>query len=313
MEVHYGLAGFKTNKPVVLTTGTFDGVHLGHKKIIDRINTIAKNINGTSVLLTFSPHPRLILFPEKQDLKLLNTAEEKIALLEKTGLEHLIIYPFTKEFSQTSALEYVEELLVKQIKVNKYVIGYDHQFGKNREGSLENLQKMAPSFGFDVEEIPAEEINSVNISSTKIRAAINEGSLQEATAFLGHFYTVIGKVVKGMQLGRKIGFPTANIFIEDTYKLIPAKGVYAIFAKVEGNIYPGMMNIGSKPSVSSSNKVELEVHIFDFNNNLYNNQIQIYFVTKVRNELKFDSLELLKNQLEKDKNEIQEILSTVNF
>jgi riboflavin kinase/FMN adenylyltransferase len=309
MQVIYDTKNFKPQKPVVLTTGTFDGVHLGHRVIIDRITSLARQINGVSVLLSFSPHPRKVLFPDKKDLKLLSTEEEKIALLSKTGLDYLILHPFTKTFANTTAKDYVEQLLVNTIGVSKYVIGYDHQFGKNREGSFENLKNMGPKYGFEVEEIPVQEIDSVNVSSTKIRKALTEGNIEIANKFLGNLYSFSGTVVKGKSLGRTLGFPTANLRLNQEDKLIPATGVYAVKVNINGELYNGMMNLGFNPTVQPLAEPIPEIHIFDFNKDIYHTNIQVLLVKKIRNEQKFDSVEQLQNQIQQDKIEAKKIHS----
>lgn len=301
LKVYTDISDFKNVKNPVLTTGTFDGVHFGHQKIIDRLKNIAEKKGGETVLLTFHPHPRMVLFPDDDGLKLLSTREEKIKLLEKAGLEHLIIYPFSRRFSRLTATEYVRDLLVNQIGVNTLVIGYDHQFGRNREGNFEQLQELSGIYGFDVEEIPAQELDDVKVSSTKIRNALFEGDVEVASKYLGNYYKVSGIVVRGRQLGRQIGFPTANISVQDRYKLIPGNGVYAVNVRVNKSEYTGMLNIGLKPTVGGILKPTMEVHIFDFNENIYGNFIGVEFVKRLRDEVKFDSVEALKQQLELDK------------
>ncbi|MGY6562506.1 MAG: bifunctional riboflavin kinase/FAD synthetase [Luteibaculaceae bacterium] len=310
MQVFERVSDFKLDGPIVLTTGTFDGVHLGHKVIIDRIVQLAKNTGGRAVLLSFTPHPRKVLFPETQSFKLLTTKAEKVALLKQAGLDAVIMHPFTPAFAATTAKEFVEELLVKQIGVSQYVIGYDHQFGKNREGSLENLQKLAPKLGFTVEEIPAHEIDQLKISSTKIRQALVEGNIALANQLLGYQYSISGIVVEGEKLGRQLGFPTANLAIQDPDKLIPSNGVYAVWAKVGNKRWPAVMNLGNKPTVSNQENVQPipEVHIINFSHDIYHTEIQVFFVSKLRNEQKFENLEQLKQQISKDKIEAQSIL-----
>ena len=285
----------------MVTTGTFDGVHFGHQKIIDRLKSVATKIGGESVLLTFHPHPRMVLFPDDEDLKLLSTREEKIKRLESAGLDHLIIYPFSRKFSRRTATEYVRDLLVNEIGVKTLVIGYDHQFGRNREGSFEQLIELAGIYDFKLEEIPAQELDDVKVSSTKIRNALLKGDVKTASKYLSHDYKVSGIVVKGRQLGRKLGFPTANISVLDRYKLIPGDGVYAVNVKVNKGNFKGMLNIGYRPTVGGLYKATMEVNIFEFNENIYGHFIGVEFVKRLRDEIKFDSVEELKIQLELDK------------
>lgn len=285
----------------VLTIGTFDGVHLGHQKILQMLNNEAKKIGGESVLFTFYPHPRMVLLPNSHGLKLIQTQEEKIEKLEKMGLQNLIILPFTKEFSNLSATEFVEEYLVNRLHVSKLVIGYDHQFGKNREGSLDFLKSIAPSYNFEVIEISAKEIDDVNISSTKIRTAIENGNISVANAYLGQPFELKGKVIKGKELGKMIGFPTANIQLESDLKILPKIGVYAVEIILPSNtLCKGMMNIGIRPTVSNENSLSIEVHIFDFNENLYDTFIVVRLLSYIRSEQKFSSVDELKKQLQQD-------------
>jgi riboflavin kinase / FMN adenylyltransferase len=285
---------------VVLTTGTFDGVHIGHLKIINRLKEISNKINGESTLLTFYPHPRMVLSNDFKDLKLLTTQKEKKHLLEKAGIENLIIHTFTKEFSNLSSLEFIQNILVRKINTKKLVIGYDHHFGKNREGSFENLKISGPVYGFEVEEIPALEINDVNVSSTKIRKALLEGDIENANKYLGYNYLITGKIVKGNQKGRTINFPTANIEIEEVEKLIPKDGVYAVDVEIKGNFYKGMMNIGLNPT-TGNNKQSIEVNIFNFEEDIYGQEILVSLKKRLRDEIKFENIEALRMQLEKDK------------
>jgi riboflavin kinase/FMN adenylyltransferase len=300
VKIYTNIENFKSVKNPVVTTGTFDGVHLGHQKIISRLKNVAHNENGETVLLTFYPHPRMVLFPDDNALKLLNTQPEKIELLEKYGVEHLIIYPFTKAFSRLTSIEFVRDILVNKIKTKRLVIGYNHHFGRNREGSFEHLKEFGPLYGFEVEEIPAKDIDHVEISSTKIREALQTGDIKTATTYLGLNYTLSGKVVAGKQLGRTIGYPTANIEVEDKYKLIPADGVYAVKVKHKGELYGGMLNIGNNPTVEGKGR-SVEVNIFDFNKDIYGDEATIYFIERLRDEVKFNNLEELKEQLVKDK------------
>jgi riboflavin kinase/FMN adenylyltransferase len=300
MKVYTNIDEFKDVKNPIVTTGTFDGVHLGHQKIISRLKDVAKEVDGSTVLLTFSPHPRMVLFPDDNELKLLNTLPEKIELLEKYGVDHLIVYPFTKEFSRLTSIEFVRNILVNSIQTKRLVIGYNHHFGRNREGSFEHLKEYGPLYGFEVEEIPAKDIDHIQISSTKIRNALLIGDVKTATTYLGHIYSLTGTVVKGKQLGRTIGYPTANLQITDTYKLIPGDGVYAVKVKHKNTFYGGMLNIGNNPTVEGKGK-SIEVNIFDFDKMIYGDEATIYFIERLRDEVKFNNLEELKEQLAKDK------------
>ena len=292
-----------------MTVGTFDGIHFGHQKIIDSLKSLANEEDGESVMLTFSPHPRLVLFPENNNLKLINTLDEKINRLESSGIDHLIIYPFTKDFSRISALEYVRDFLVKEIKVSTLIIGYDHQFGRNREGNFEYLKELSELYGFDVKEISAQDINDINVSSTKIRKAIELGDIPLANEYLGYTFPLIGKVIEGKKLGNTIGFPTANLLIEDKTKIIPKPGAYVVYVEVDGNRYKAMLNIGKNPTIEESEQEKIEVNLFDFDGNLYQKTIKVEFIERLRDEVKFDSLDALKNQLRLDKANSLKILT----
>jgi len=300
LEVYHHVTEFKPKSETIVTVGTFDGVHIGHKTILRRIIELARERNEESALLTFWPHPRLVLFPEDNEMKLLSTLEERIELLDKAGLDHLIIHPFTKEFSRITALEYVRDILVRDLNVSKLVIGYDHHFGRNREGNLDQLKRMAPDHGFEVEEISAQEIDDVNVSSTKVRNALLEGDLKRANEFLGYRYSVSGTVVEGKKLGRTIGYPTANVEPSKSFKLVPGNGVYSVLVKMDDKVWKGMANLGKRPTVNESIDPILEVNIFDFSHNLYGKEITITFVDRIRDEIKFDTLDQLKEQLEND-------------
>ena len=284
----------------VVTIGTFDGVHLGHQKILQTLKEEAESVHGESVLLTFYPHPRMVLFPESHGMKLLQTQAEKIEKLEKNGLQNLVVYPFSFEFSRLTALEFVRDILVNKLHVRKIVIGYDHQFGKNREGSIAYLKDIAETYEFEVIEIPAQDIDEVNVSSTKIREALLQGDVQRANMFLGEPYQLSGTVIRGRALGRTIGFPTANIEVNTDIKLIPGIGVYAVEVLVDGQVYRGMLNIGIRPTVVSTDVVNLEVHILDFHQDIYDKNITVRFIERVRDEQKFESVEALKEQLKND-------------
>lgn len=308
MKVYTNIEDFKDVKNPIVTTGTFDGVHLGHQKIISRLKDVAQKHQGETVLLTFYPHPRMVLFPDDNELKLLNTQQEKIQLLEQYGVDHLIIYPFTKEFSRLTSVEFVRNILVNSIHTKRLIIGYNHHFGRNREGSFEHLKEFGPIYGFDVEEIPAKDIDNIEISSTKIRKALQAGDVEVASSYLGHLFSITGNVVKGYQKGRIIGYPTANIVVEDKYKLIPADGVYAVKAEVRGKLYGGMLNVGNNPTIEGKGR-SIEVNIFDFNETIYGEDATIYFIKRLRDELKFAGLDELKDALANDKVNALKILS----
>ncbi len=310
MKIYTSLEQFKNVNNPVLTTGTFDGVHLGHKKILRQLRLAADHLGGETVLFTFRPHPRMVLFPDAHNLKLLNTEQEKIEQLEKSGLEHLILFPFSLEFSRMSATEYVRDVLVNQLKIKKLIIGYDHHFGRNREGSVENLKELAPIYHFDFEEIPVQVLDDVNISSTKIRRAIEQGDVKTAQKFLGYFYPLNGVVVDGNKKGRTIGFPTANLKIEDETKLLPGNGVYAVRVKHNEKVYNGMLNVGFKPTVASNKEISIEVNIFDFEGeDLYGQNLKIEMIDWIRDEKKFASIEELKQQLGEDRVKAEELLN----
>lgn len=283
----------------MVTIGTFDGVHIGHRKILERIIHSAQELDCNSVVLTFFPHPRMVL-QEGSDVKLLNTIKEKIALLEEIGIDNLIIHPFDKEFSRLTAEEFVKEILVNKLHIQKIIIGYDHRFGRNRTADINDLIHFGKEYGFEVEQISAQEINDNAVSSTKIRNAILEGNSTLAKEYLGYNYFFSGTVEKGKQLGRTIGFPTANIHIEENYKLIPKNGVYIVKSSYNNQPIYGMMNIGTRPTVNGENQT-IEIHFFDFNKDLYNEIITVEILEFIREEHKFESLDNLKNQIQKDK------------
>lgn len=300
MKIYEGLNDFSPVQNAVVTLGTFDGVHLGHQKILARIREIADQIKGETVLVTFWPHPRLVLYPQEHNIKLLTSFEEKAALLRKFGIDHLITIPFTKEFSQLSSEEFIRKVLVDKIQTQVLVIGYDHRFGKDREGGFDHLMANRERYGFQLEEIPREDIDHISISSTKIRNALAEGRVDIARACLGRDFELNGVIIKGQQLGRSIGFPTANIKILHDYKLIPGDGAYAVTVNLENKIYQGMLNIGNRPTVNGLEKT-VEVNVFDFSGDLYDKRLTIGFKIFLRAEKKFNSLEELKTQLEKDR------------
>lgn len=307
MKIYSSIEAFQNVKRPIVTTGTFDGVHFGHRKIIDRLKAVAEKCDGETVLMTFSPHPRMVLFPDDHGLKLLNSLDEKAERLEKAGIQHLIVQPFTKEFSRLSSINFVRDILVNQLQTHKLVIGYNHHFGRNREGSFEHLKEFAPVYGFEVEEIPVQLLDDVGVSSTKIRKALFAGDVRVAAEYLGYDYLLKGTVVAGNALGRTIGFPTANIQPLDQNKLIPADGVYAVRVEVLGKWYDGMMNIGLKPSLKDQSRT-LEVHLFDFEQDIYGEAVCVKFVERVRAEKAFPEISLLKEQLEVDRSVIAQIL-----
>ena len=310
MKVHYNIDEIPAIKNAIVSQGTFDGVHMAHKKIIERLKQIASIKNGESVIITFEPHPRIVLLPLDHGLQLLSTLNEKINLLEKVGIDHLIILPFTKEFSRLSSEQFIRNILVNKIKTNTLVIGYDHRFGKNREGSFEHLKNSASLYEFEVEEIPEQDIDDIAVSSTKIRQALLNNDIQTAQKYLGNSYSLEGKVIKGNQLGRTIGYPTANIEVENSYKLIPQDGVYAVWVWYNKARFGGMLNIGNNPTIKDKGR-SIEVNIFDFEKEIYTENLKIEFVSKLRNEEKFDGLDALKNQLHLDKQNALAILNKI--
>lgn len=285
-------------KTPIVTIGTFDGVHLGHKKLINRLNELAQKLGGESTILTFHPHPRIVLAND-YSIRLLNTIEEKIQLLEKTGIQHLIIHPFTQDFSELTSAQFIENILLK-LKPKAIVIGFNHHFGKDRKGSFEDLKSYATKHHFQLEEIPAFDLNEIEVSSTRIRNAIQTGDLKIATSYLGYTYFITGTVINGKKLGRTIGYPTANIQINDSTKLIPADGIYAVKVELDGTFYKGMLSIGMNPTVNGTQRT-IEVNIFNFNKDIYGKDLAIYFFEKLRNEIKFNGIDELKEQLHLDK------------
>ena len=291
-----------------ITIGTFDGVHIGHRKILERLINDAKKTGLRSTVLTFFPHPRMVL-QKDTEIRLLNTIQEKIKILEHIGLDCLIIHPFTLEFSRLSSTEFVRDILVNELKVKKIIIGYDHRFGRNRNANIQDLFAFGNTFNFEVEEIAAQEIDDVSVSSTKIRNALIEGDIKTANEYLGYNYMLTGDVKKGKGLGRQLNFPTANLFIEEEYKLIPKNGVYVVKSILNDKLYYGMMNIGFNPTVDGSTK-SIEIHFFDFNADLYEQNIQVDILERIRDEHKFNSLDELKAQLLKDKETSISIISS---
>jgi riboflavin kinase/FMN adenylyltransferase len=309
VKIHTDINSFKAHKPVV-TIGTFDGLHMGHQKVLNRLIDFARSHGGESVVFTFYPHPRLVIAPHETNLRLLTTLNEKKDLFARSGIDHLIIFPFTKEFSQLTYSEFVEQILVEKMHTHCLVVGYDHRFGKNREGGFEYLQNCAEKFGFEIEKLDVLLVDEAHVSSTHIREALENGNVALANKFLGYQFTLHGTVVEGERVGRKLGFPTANIEASDPHKLIPGYGVYAVEVMISGKKYGGMLNIGSRPTFNkNADNRSIEVHIFDFSGDLYNKEITLIFVGKIRDEQKFSGVEALTEQLKKDKVAAQKILT----
>lgn len=306
MKVYRGLDEFKKLDYAVVTSGTFDGVHFGHQRILQRVTEVAGKFNGESVLLTYWPHPRFVLYPG-QELYLLSSIEEKTELLGQNHIDHLIILPFTKAFADLTSEDFIREILVDKIGTKKLVIGYDHKFGKNREGSFEELKKDGPLYGFEVEEIPKQMIENNAVSSTKIRRALMAGDVSTANEYLGRTYSIHGTVIEGDKIGRTIQFPTANIEVSFINKLIPAEGIYAVTVSMGKHSYKGMLNIGYRPTFGGTQK-RVEVHIFDFSENIYGKPMRIDFHARIRSEIKFENAASLKAQLLLDKEETVKIL-----
>ncbi len=295
----------------VVTSGTFDGVHVGHQKILRRLLEVAQHSGGPAVVITYWPHPRLVLapplaHPEPLDLQLLNTLDERTQKLADFGVDYLLIVPFTREFAAWTSEEYIQHILLRTVGTGKLVIGYDHRFGKNREGGFEYLSQHADRYGLTVEEIPREDVDAVGVSSTRIRRALLAGDVATANRYLGYPYPLTGQVVRGRQLGRTIGWPTANIHTEDSLKLVPARGVYAVLATTAaGTHHPAMLNIGVRPTVGGNLAQTVEAHLFDFDGDLYDQNLTVQFVARLRDEQKFDGLEALKAQLARDAEDAQ--------
>jgi riboflavin kinase/FMN adenylyltransferase len=308
VKVHTDIADFQGVERPVLTTGTFDGVHLGHRKILERLKEVARKEEGQSVLFTFHPHPRMVLFPHDNDLKLLTTQKEKIALLEEAGIEHLLIIPFSRTFSRMKALEYVRDVLVGVLNVHAVVIGYDHRFGRNREGDLGLLRQLGEAYDFSVEEIPAEEIDHVKVSSTKIREALLKGDAHLANDLLGYRYPMTGVVVKGDQLGRTLSFPTANVALVDPFKLVPGDGVYAATVTLRSETFNGMLSIGTRPTVSDKGERSIEVNLFGFDREIYGEMLTVRVHERIRGQHTFAGIDALKQAMEQDRIAANKIL-----
>ena len=306
MNVYYGIKDFTKLANAVVTSGTFDGVHLGHQKILNRLKEVAFETGGESVVITFYPHPRSVISPDNKTINLLSTLDEKIELLEKNGINHLVIIPFTREFSELSSEEFIQKILIETIGTKTLVIGFDHRFGKNREGGFDYLKENKARYGFEIEEISRHDLENVGISSSKIRNALLNGDVPTADHFLGRNYSLSGVIVKGKQLGRTIGFPTANIQVREIAKLIPADGVYAVRVYYREEEFGGMLNIGNRPTVDGTFKT-IEVNIFNFDREIYGENLKVEFILKIRNEQKFNGLDELKAQIAKDKETCLEI------
>ncbi len=304
MKTYKDIGEFRGGRYPVVTVGTFDGLHIGHQKIIARMSEIAREKNGETVLVTFDPHPRIVLNTHKGELRFISTQKRKFQLLDQFGIDHMIVIPFTKEFAKTPSDVFVKEYVVDRIGAKKLIVGYDHHFGKNREGNYSQLIKMGEQYGFEVEEIPAQYIDGIPVSSTKIRKALNEGKIRLANRMLGYEYSITGRVTTGNKIGRELGYPTANLDVEDHYKLIAAGGVYACKVELQGKMYYGMGNIGSRPTVGI-NGVVTEVHIFNFDREIYDKELTLFFIDRIRDEKKFDNLDLLKAQLVKDEKTVK--------
>ncbi|CAM3713243.1 riboflavin biosynthesis protein RibF [Flavobacterium saliperosum S13] len=307
MKVFSSIQEFDISSATVVTLGTFDGVHIGHQRILEKLTTSASVLGCESLVLTFFPHPRMVL-QQDAEIKLLNTIEEKTVLLEKFGIGNLVVHPFDELFSQLTAEEFVKNILVDKFKIKKIIIGYDHRFGKNRTASIDDLIRFGERYGFEVEQISAEEIDDVSVSSTKIRNALDAGNIFLANQYLGYDYFFSGTVIEGKKLGRTLGFPTANIAVDHTYKLIPKNGVYIVSSVIDGLKFYGMMNIGINPTVGGDVQ-SIEVHFFDFNQDLYTKMITVSIHEKIRDEEKFPSVDALKQQLDTDKQTAQLYIS----
>ena len=309
MKVYYDLNQFSVKSPVV-TIGVFDGVHKGHAKLLNRLKEKAKANNGESVVITLWPHPRLFLGKDLDNLRLINTLDEKKILMEKAQIDNLVVLPFNRELSQLSACEFTEQILVDKLHIQSLLIGYDHHFGRERKGGYDDLKSCSLQYDFELERIDAELVNGVKISSTKIREILLKGNIHIANEYLGYQYFIKGYVVGGNRIGQKIGFPTANIEVQEPYKLIPCDGVYAVVVNIEGKTQKGMLNIGYRPTFDKyGSRKSVEVHLFNFGKDIYHKEIFIHFVRRIREEKKFDGVEELVNQLEKDKKTAKHILN----
>jgi riboflavin kinase / FMN adenylyltransferase len=308
LKIWTDILDFPVKNPVV-TIGIFDGVHLGHRYLLEQLKIVADKVRGETVVVTLWPHPRVVLNKNPENLRYLTSLNEKVLLLEETHLDHLIILPFTEEFAELESCKFVKTFLVDKINMKHLVVGYNHKFGKNREGDFERLKECADLYNFTIDRMVPKSINGVKLSSSLIRELLNSDDLSLANYYLGYDYFLQGKVVGGNKLGRKIGFPTANVLPDDPHKLIPRDGVYAVQVRIEGNIYNGMMNVGYRPTIETGMPIKtIEVNLFNFTKDIYNNQVTIYFRKRIRNEKKFGGIEHLREQLVKDRSEAQKIL-----
>ncbi|MCA0427853.1 MAG: bifunctional riboflavin kinase/FAD synthetase [Bacteroidetes bacterium] len=308
MKVYRSLDEIGKINQAIVTQGTFDGVHVAHQVILKRLNDLKSGTGRETVLITYEPHPRMVLFPETHGLSLLTDLDEKIELLSSQGVDHLLVIPFTPEFSNLSSLDFIRSIIVEKLNTSHLVIGYNHRFGKNREGSFSHLREFSKTYGFEVDEIPEQDVDQVSVSSTKIRESLQKGSIKTATSYLGREYCITAKVVLGKQLGRTIGFPTANLEPRNPFKLVPQDGVYAVKVNWKGKSFGGMMNIGKNPTFPEKGR-SMEVHIFDFTEDIYNQSIRVSFVDKLREEKKFSGIEELQSQLNRDKLRALEVLT----
>ena len=307
MKVYYNFENYHVQKPVV-TVGVFDGLHKGHIAILDRVKHSAQEVQGDTVIVTFWPHPRLVL-NQDVSIKLINTIDEKLQLFKKFGVQHIVIIPFTEEFSKISSQQFIEDILVNKLKVNHLIIGFNHHFGKAREGNFELMNEYSKQFGFTLEKLDAQMVENEKVSSTLIRTSLNNGDIITANKYLGYDYMITGKVVEGKKIGRTIGFPTANILVNQDYKLVPKTGVYAVEVEVSGKRYPGMLNVGYNPTIDPARtKLNIEAHLLNFSGDLYEMDITLLFKQRIRDEIKFEGLDQLKKQLNSDKAEVLKIL-----
>jgi riboflavin kinase/FMN adenylyltransferase len=309
MKIYQGIENFKPGNGAIVTVGTFDGVHAGHIEIFRKMVWEASQTGKETVVITFHPHPRLVIHPDSKDLKFINTQQKKFELIERSGIEHLIIVPFNRDFSNLSSAEFVRKYLVEKIRTNKLIVGYDHHFGKDRLGGFNDLLGLGKIHGFEVEEVGMKTIDGIAVSSTKIRKALTDGDVKLANLLLGYHYSISGEVVYGNRIGRTIGFPTANIDLRDEFKLISAIGVYACQVEWNNKTFNGMGNIGYRPTVDEGD-LTIEVHIFDFDQEIYGETITIFFLDRIRDEIKFENLSALRQQLIRDRAKAMEILST---
>jgi riboflavin kinase/FMN adenylyltransferase len=307
MRVFHGLTDLPAFRNAVITIGTFDGVHIGHQAILEKLAQRAREVGGESVLITFDPHPRLVLSPQNVSVELLSSLAEKLEALSHVGIDNVVVVPFTAAFANMSASSYVRDFLITHFHPHTFIIGYDHRFGYKREGDFHLLEKLKTEYHFLLEEIPVQEIQDLAISSTRVREALHQGNISKANDYLGRPYTLRGQVVHGEQRGRRIGYPTANMECDDIHKLIPANGVYAIRAFVNAKTYIGMMNIGIRPTVSHANKRSVEAHLFDFHDDIYGETVRIEMIQRLRDEQKFDSIDALQAQLDQDKLQAQKV------